>query len=566
MKKRLIAALVAGIAAGAGANVIFSTTFETATQPGGQGTPINHGGTVSNGFAVSQFTRGAGLIAFKLEATAIPTDIFIRDSVGTNPASNLVQAVAANAYIEFTVTADQPADFGNLAFKLRGFGSALTGYITARSSVDNYTANLVTVSGAMNNEYPAAASLSDAGGFEGLTNVTFRFYVYDLYAGQNNRYLGIDDIELSLATPPPPPVYGTILVDDFSAGKGDWATRSNSPTNVVFTNGVVRISPNPNNGQPGSAYLGFDTVTLLDGETLRMSADVATDYAEPKLRDLRIALGLANPAIAGDSTVLAVPMDGYLATMPSGGSTTNSRVSWIDAAGGTINFFNASTALVGDIPLGESVSATNTLKTWVLEITRSDSNLVFTGSFDGTAFGGSATATGAAVIANFKFNTLGLGYAYATGQIATFDNVKLERFAAAGPTGFAAWADGYDLAGNDALAGANPDDDLLDNLYEYALGGNPTNGNDIGHIPEYALVPSGGTNWLEYVHARRKAADDIAYFLELTTDLVYGTWTNAGYAVVGTGDIDAEFESVTNRVSTAAEAKQFIRLVVEETP
>ncbi len=110
----------------------------------------------------------------------------------------------------------------------------------------------------------------------------------------------------------------------------------------------------------------------------------------------------------------------------------------------------------------------------------------------------------------------------------------------------------------------NPDDDALNNLGEYALGGNLTNGADIGYVPEAVVTADGGTNYFEYIYAKRNdsGARGLIYSLELTTNLVSNVWTNGTVDVVGIGTLDAEFDSVTNRVPTVA-GQEFIRLRIE---
>lgn len=109
----------------------------------------------------------------------------------------------------------------------------------------------------------------------------------------------------------------------------------------------------------------------------------------------------------------------------------------------------------------------------------------------------------------------------------------------------------------------DPDLDGLVNLYEWGLGGDPTNGADIGHVPTFGIIEDSGS-FLEYVHAKRNDADDLGltYHLELSTDLVSGIWVGNDY-VVGTGLLDSKFDAVTNRVPTDMEDEQFIKLVIE---
>lgn len=132
-------------------------------------------------------------------------------------------------------------------------------------------------------------------------------------------------------------------------------------------------------------------------------------------------------------------------------------------------------------------------------------------------------------------------------------------------TPYTAWLARYPGVGNETSKTDNPDNDRLDNLGEWAFGGNPDDAGDIGHVPTVGTIEDGGTNWMEYIYAKRKnaAAVGLEYYLELTTDLEAGSWTNDNYDVVGTGMLDGEFDAVTNRVPTDAEGKQFIKLMIE---
>jgi len=129
---------------------------------------------------------------------------------------------------------------------------------------------------------------------------------------------------------------------------------------------------------------------------------------------------------------------------------------------------------------------------------------------------------------------------------------------------FIGWAADHGLGGADALSTNDYDGDGLGNLYEYGLGGDPTNPADKGILPTFGRE-EGGSNGLLFVYPKRSdSASGIAYHLELTDDLVSGIWTNAGYETLGTGLIDSEFNAVTNRISTGILGEQFIRLIIEE--
>ena len=131
---------------------------------------------------------------------------------------------------------------------------------------------------------------------------------------------------------------------------------------------------------------------------------------------------------------------------------------------------------------------------------------------------------------------------------------------------YEAWIANYPTAGVLTNRTDNPDNDALNNLYEWGLGGDPTNGADIGHLPTYGMVEFGGTNVLEYVYPKRNNADivGLTYHLEQNTDLITGNWTNDNYLVGGTGTLDGEFNSVTNTVPTTTEDVQFLKLIIQD--
>ncbi len=148
-----------------------------------------------------------------------------------------------------------------------------------------------------------------------------------------------------------------------------------------------------------------------------------------------------------------------------------------------------------------------------------------------------------------------------------------------GPEGYDAWLLEYDL-GDESGKTDNPDGDAYNNLYEYGLGGNPTNAAIIGYQTPlaYQVLHDGGTNWFEYVYARRMAAtNELVYSLEMTDNLVVSNWTEAAYIELPTtGTIpegsdpaigpDSEFETVTNRVDMSGKNIEFIRVKITEKP
>jgi hypothetical protein len=136
----------------------------------------------------------------------------------------------------------------------------------------------------------------------------------------------------------------------------------------------------------------------------------------------------------------------------------------------------------------------------------------------------------------------------------------------AAPEDYASWAVANGLTGDDALQTADVEPDGMDNLLEYALGGDPNVDDAATVLPTSGMVEDGGTDWLEYVYNRRKdfAVRGLDYNAETTDDLVFGSWTNGSYTVSGVGSVDDDFEAVTNRVDTGAADILHIRLRVQE--
>lgn len=113
----------------------------------------------------------------------------------------------------------------------------------------------------------------------------------------------------------------------------------------------------------------------------------------------------------------------------------------------------------------------------------------------------------------------------------------------------------------------NFDGDLLNNLYEYASGGNPTI-SDAGYESAYELIEADGANYMQYVYAERNDAEarGLQYVLETRENLMIGSWGTNGYERLGSSTLDAEFNWITNRVSSDALDKQFIRLKIDFVP
>jgi hypothetical protein len=129
---------------------------------------------------------------------------------------------------------------------------------------------------------------------------------------------------------------------------------------------------------------------------------------------------------------------------------------------------------------------------------------------------------------------------------------------------FETWIEAFSLSGDDAQETADPDGDSYNNLVEYALGGDPQDPAERGHSAVAGITESNGTNWFEIVHFERsdKEARGLSYTLEHIVDLGLTNWLSSGFAPVGTGAYDANFNMVTNRLDADAENSRFVRLLI----
>jgi hypothetical protein len=111
---------------------------------------------------------------------------------------------------------------------------------------------------------------------------------------------------------------------------------------------------------------------------------------------------------------------------------------------------------------------------------------------------------------------------------------------------------------------ADVEPDGLDNLLEYALGGNPTNDDASAVAPDYSIAAEGGSNWLYYVHNERIDDPSLNYIIGTATNLVsVSSWNTNDVVVVGESASIDRIKSVTNRTEVIGGSK-FIRLNIEK--
>jgi hypothetical protein len=109
----------------------------------------------------------------------------------------------------------------------------------------------------------------------------------------------------------------------------------------------------------------------------------------------------------------------------------------------------------------------------------------------------------------------------------------------------------------------DPDADRRSNLFEYALGGDPNQKNDVGVLPNMNTAVDG----IDFVYQRRRNAETrgIRYEIETTESLkLPDSWELARLEEGGIDIVDAEFETVTHRLDTSGKEREFIRLSIGE--
>lgn len=121
------------------------------------------------------------------------------------------------------------------------------------------------------------------------------------------------------------------------------------------------------------------------------------------------------------------------------------------------------------------------------------------------------------------------------------------------------WADEYlpDVIGAETN---DFDDDGFDNLYEFALNGDPTGGTDGGgEAPVFTVVDNG----FEYTHLVRNNAPGLTYKVQTRESLTSGIWLDTGFQIEGTNVTGTIFDEVTNSIPVVVD-QTFVRLKIEE--
>jgi hypothetical protein len=340
-----------------------------------------------------------------------------------------------------------------------------------------------------------------------------------------------------------------IYADDFSGDEG------------VASNSVPEVS------QAGfsaaSAYTGLNGGGLLQASTVNAAAnyrfmidtDPLTD--DDSITEIRYTVEMRTPTTQwlmvgfhGNDAPTGFLVEGYNA-----GPIVQFGPTYVILRGGTWGGGNATGALSGYYSAGELITAEMTY-----HVAAQTMDLVINGV---TVTNGWAVdhvfpvGTPSDPVVQWAQIQLRSQPTAAAGG-AYIDSFRIDAFT---DSGFATWATGW---GVDIGASTNDyDGDGLNNLYEYGLGGNPTNALDRGTSPVSGIENVGGINYFGFVHPQLADPDSgLSYSLEVTTDLVTGTWTNAGYQVYGTNVTGGDLDFVTN-VTDTVDSQKFIRLIIE---
>jgi fibronectin type 3 domain-containing protein len=154
--------------------------------------------------------------------------------------------------------------------------------------------------------------------------------------------------------------------------------------------------------------------------------------------------------------------------------------------------------------------------------------------------------------------TDGLGTA---GVNFEYDSVTetLSLVSGAALTGYDLWATTWNTENGVGAATNDFDGDGINNLGEYAMGGNPTNELNRG---TNCVLSKLGTGFV-FVHPQRSDDATITYQVEVATHLISSAWTNAGVTAVGTNITGGVIDFVTNDVGVI-DRDTFFRLKIEQ--
>jgi len=149
-------------------------------------------------------------------------------------------------------------------------------------------------------------------------------------------------------------------------------------------------------------------------------------------------------------------------------------------------------------------------------------------------------------------------WARTDGQDFALGDIKLAYTLGSVGSAYDTWAGSWGVDIGDAAN--DPEPDGMDNLLEYAFGGNPTTDDAADKIPATSVSEDGA--WFTHVHIERIGDDTLTYDLKLNENLTDANgWTANGITPAGEA-ISGDFKTVTNRTDIGT--AEFLRLTVEQ--
>lgn len=346
----------------------------------------------------------------------------------------------------------------------------------------------------------------------------------------------------------------TIYQDDFSGAAAD-----DAKTTVPEVSPAGFLQKSWQTGLDGNGRLGSaNPAQSAAGYRVRLATDPLTD--DSSISAVRCTINLRTPT--NDWLMVGfqeADANGFLDANNNVGPVMQFNPSSVKLRGGTWGGGNIVTTVPPFYSAGEEITAVLTYHTDSQTMDFSVNDFVVTNGVALNHVFPLETSSDAVVLwlgTQFSFQPT------AADGGACISSIQVEAIAAPDPDpGYAGWAA---MWGIDIGAETNDyDEDGLLNIYEYGLGGDPTNEFDQGASSVCSVENVGGTNWFGFVHPQLSDPDcGLSYSLELTTSLLSGTWTNAGYAVLGTNVTGGDLDYVTN-VTETVDSQKFIRLIIE---
>ncbi|WP_136077637.1 hypothetical protein [Pontiella desulfatans] len=413
--------------------------------------------------------------------------------------------------------------------------------------------------------------------YEGTVHANFELSQYRMIVqtvnGGNGWQLGdtilTDNLRFEkVAAMPLPPVYGNLVVYEM-----------NDPVDTLL-NALAQT------GTDGGQFVGADANIAANGlGSLVASGDGTNDVYRAHDLDFAYVDGLHRLEFAFDEWNLVASEDSSSLKFGFGDSTGNNNVQFgidVNTNNGTVRFraaanngggagqdfydhagYVASTGVVLRIDANLD-AGTYSASWWYDNQTEDDAVSVVSGASLGAL----------SDIAQVKL-TLNVGGTIGMDP-ADYINVDYLRYTSTAviPTAaefYNAWLAEYPTLGALTNLTDNKDGDALDNLGEYAFGGDPDDPNDIGYVPNMGdTVDIGGTNYILHVYQRRQdnSIRGLSHWIELDTDLIFDpAFTNdtSLYTIYGAANVDDTWRSITNAVNAGAGVR-FINTKAQFTP